>query len=107
MSDIERDYNGNIFSTSYSRDCVQLVAGADHLKVIKEEIELFQIDSTRSKLTVTSPGPRFTGAIRFGESTSFCAHWVYLFEGIKRDLIKLFSGCSSPRNGRLNINATK
>ena len=89
------------------RDSIKLVVGADQLKVIEREIELFQDNSQRSKLTVTSPGPRFTGAIRFGESTSFCAHWVYLFEGIKRDLIKLFSGCSSPRNGRININATK
>ena len=76
MSDIERDYNGNIFSASYSQSYLQLVVGADHLKVIKKEIELFQADSTRSKLTVTSPGPRFTGAIRFGKSMSSCVLWV-------------------------------
>ena len=89
------------------RDSIKLIVGADQLKVIEREIESFQVDSKRSKLTLTSPGPRFTGAIRFGESTSSCALWVYLFEGIKRDLIKLFSGCSSPRNGRINIHGTK
>ena len=76
MSDIERDYNGNIFTALNSQAYLQLVVGSDHLKVIKKEIELFQADSKRSKLTVTSPGQRFTGAIRFGESTSSCVLWV-------------------------------
>ena len=54
MSDIERDYNGNIFIASYSQAYLQLVVGADHLKVIKKlnYSKLIQKD----QMTVTSPG---------------------------------------------------
>ena len=68
MSDIEtnRDFNGNIFSSYLSEADLQLVVGADDLQAINREIDYFQANTRKTKITVTSPGPRFTGAIRFG-----------------------------------------
>ena len=75
MSYIERDFNGNIFSSSYYEADLQLVVGADDLQSIIREIDFFQANSTILKMTVTSPAG-FTGAIRFGESTCLNSPWA-------------------------------
>ena len=43
---------------------------ADDLQSIKRDIDIFKENPQTFKLTVTSPGKRLSGAIRFGASTN-------------------------------------
>ena len=51
---------------SFSETDLQLVVGADDLKSIERDILLFSQNSQKFQMIVTSPGPKLTGAIRFG-----------------------------------------
>ena len=83
MSYIERDFNGNIFSSSRTESYLRLIDGADDLVSIKREIDFFQVNATTMKMTITSPAG-FTGAIRFADSTYLHHPWV----GCPRDLTR-------------------
>lgn len=71
MADIEsnRDFNEDRLRLSFSEADLQLVVGADDLKSIERDIHLFQQNSQKFQMIVTSPGPRLTGALRFGAGT--------------------------------------
>lgn len=60
MTDLER------LHCSFSETDLQLVVGADDLKSIERDIDLFLRNEDSVQMIVTSPGPRLTGAIRFG-----------------------------------------
>ena len=60
MSDSER------LSCSFSENDLQLVVGADDLKSIERDIDSFIRNENSFQMIVTSPGPKYTGAIRFG-----------------------------------------
>ena len=51
---------------SFSETDLQLVVGADDLKSIERDILLFEQNSKKFQMIVTSPAPKMTGAIRFG-----------------------------------------
>ena len=54
---------------SFSEADLQLVVGAGDLKSIERDIGLFQQNSEKFQMIVTSPGPRLTGALKFGAGT--------------------------------------
>ena len=56
---------------SFSETDLQLVVGADDLKSIERDILLFSQNSQKFQMIVTSPGPKLTGAIRFGAGNYF------------------------------------
>ena len=103
MADIEsnRDFNEDRLRLSFSEADLQLVVGADDLKSIERDIHLFQQNSQKFQMIVTSPGPRLTGALRFGAGTYtgkikdgiiLSSVILPIDKGWKRFLIKLFSG---------------
>ena len=51
---------------SFSETDLQLVVGADDLKSIERDIDLFIRNENSIQMIVTSPGRKLTGAIRFG-----------------------------------------
>ena len=55
-----------ILSTSLSDTDLQLVVGADDLKSIERDIDLFEANENSVQMIVTCPGRRLTGALRFG-----------------------------------------
>ena len=57
---------GERLSYSVSETDLQLVVGADDLKSIERDIDLFIRNENSVQMIVTSPGPKLTGAIRFG-----------------------------------------
>ena len=65
MSEIEHGQDATIWP-SFSETDLQLVVGADDLKSIERDILLFEQNSKKFQMIVTSPGPKLTGAIRFG-----------------------------------------
>ena len=106
MADIEsnRDFNEDRLRLSFSEADLQLVVGADDLKSIERDIHLFQQNSQKFQMIVTSPGPRLTGALRFGAGTctgkikdditimSHNGNFIFDSTYKERFLIKLFSG---------------
>ena len=82
MADIEsnRDFNEDRLRLSFSEADLQLVVGADDLKSIERDIHLFQQNSQKFQMIVTSPGPRLTGALRFGAGT------YHFFVGVSSEM---------------------
>ena len=66
---ITRDFNGNRYTSSFSEANVDLVFGADDLQSITRNIDLFKENSTIFQLTITSPGKKFPGSIKFAAGT--------------------------------------
>ena len=76
MSEIEQqdqEHNQPLWP-SFSETDLQLVVGADDLKSIERDILLFEQNSKKFQMIVTSPAPKMTGAIRFGAGEFFCVH---------------------------------
>ena len=69
-----------ILSTSLSDTDLQLVVGADDLKSIERDIDLFEANENSVQMIVTCPGRRLTGALRFGAGNYRIQ--IILFNGI-------------------------